>query len=75
MGMMRGLVPVSASYDERMPRGGPVLRLSTSTECATAYVQKVADAPLATRLERVSSMMLRMARSTTPFIWCTGGGQ
>eukprot|EP00965_Chrysotila_dentata_P257260 6212831-Pleurochrysis_carterae.AAC.2 len=30
-------------------RGGPVVRLSTSTECATAYFQKEVGAPLATR--------------------------
>eukprot|EP00965_Chrysotila_dentata_P106724 3525446-Pleurochrysis_carterae.AAC.1 len=32
IGMIRGLVPVRASYDERLLRGGPVVRLSTSTE-------------------------------------------
>eukprot|EP00965_Chrysotila_dentata_P154716 5112065-Pleurochrysis_carterae.AAC.1 len=64
--MMRGLVPVRASYEETSLRGGPVVRLSTSIECATAYVQKAAGAPFATRLERVSSIMLCMARSATP---------
>eukprot|EP00965_Chrysotila_dentata_P031546 1051795-Pleurochrysis_carterae.AAC.3 len=38
-----------------------------STEWATANVQKDVGAPLATKLERVSSMMLRIARSATPF--------
>eukprot|EP00965_Chrysotila_dentata_P124355 4110913-Pleurochrysis_carterae.AAC.1 len=36
IGMMRGLVPVRASYEEISLRGGPVVRLSTSTEWATA---------------------------------------
>eukprot|EP00965_Chrysotila_dentata_P064584 2141436-Pleurochrysis_carterae.AAC.1 len=55
-------------------RGGPVVRFSTSTEWATAYVQKEVGAPLATKLERASSMMLRIARSATPFSWWTCGG-
>eukprot|EP00965_Chrysotila_dentata_P230126 6197588-Pleurochrysis_carterae.AAC.4 len=57
------------------PRGGPVVRLRTSTKCATAKVQKEVGVPLATRLARVSSITLRIARSATPFNWCTCGGQ
>eukprot|EP00965_Chrysotila_dentata_P237696 6202065-Pleurochrysis_carterae.AAC.1 len=37
-------------------------------------VQKDVGAPLATRLERVGSMMLRIARSATPLSWWTCGG-
>eukprot|EP00965_Chrysotila_dentata_P150036 4955418-Pleurochrysis_carterae.AAC.1 len=59
IGMMRGFTPV---------------RHSTSTEWATAYVQKEVGAPLATKLERASSMILRIARSATPFSWWTCGG-
>eukprot|EP00965_Chrysotila_dentata_P226697 6195576-Pleurochrysis_carterae.AAC.2 len=65
MGITRGLVPVSASYDETEPRGGPVDQ------------QKEVGAPLATRLERVSSMMLRIAlRDAIELVdvwWACGG--
>eukprot|EP00965_Chrysotila_dentata_P070008 2312332-Pleurochrysis_carterae.AAC.2 len=55
--------------------GGPVVRFKMSTEWATAYVQKAVGAPLATKLDRASSMTLLMARSATPFSWWTCGGQ
>eukprot|EP00965_Chrysotila_dentata_P035122 1168891-Pleurochrysis_carterae.AAC.1 len=67
MGMMRGLSPVSDSKDETELRGGPVVRFSTSTAWETASVQKPVGAPQATKLDRVSSIALRMARSATPF--------
>eukprot|EP00965_Chrysotila_dentata_P079516 2622169-Pleurochrysis_carterae.AAC.9 len=53
--MMPGLVPVSDSYEDTPLRGGPVVRLRTSTECTTAKVQKEVGAPLATRFERWTS--------------------
>eukprot|EP00965_Chrysotila_dentata_P225681 6194922-Pleurochrysis_carterae.AAC.4 len=67
MGMTLGLHPVRASYEETDRRsGGPILRLSTFTAWRTAYDQKETGAWLATRLERASSMIDRIARSATP---------
>eukprot|EP00965_Chrysotila_dentata_P156588 5174237-Pleurochrysis_carterae.AAC.6 len=72
--MTRGFSPQRSSYDEALVPGGPEVRLRMSTAWAMAYSQKVAGAPAATMLARVSSMTLRMARSATPFSWCTWGG-
>ena len=55
--------------------GGPVVRLSTSTECSTRWGQKLMGQALASRVARTISMMDRMARSATPLSWCTCGGQ
>eukprot|EP00965_Chrysotila_dentata_P152619 5043788-Pleurochrysis_carterae.AAC.1 len=74
MGMMRGFSAVSDPKEDVVPRGGPIVRFSTSTAWETAKVQNPTGAPQATRLERVSSIILRMARSATPMSWWTCGG-
>eukprot|EP00965_Chrysotila_dentata_P113564 3753150-Pleurochrysis_carterae.AAC.1 len=64
--MMRGLSPVSDSKEDVEPQGGPVVRFSMSTAWETAKVQNPVGAAQATKLERVSSITLRMARLATP---------
>eukprot|EP00965_Chrysotila_dentata_P075432 2491375-Pleurochrysis_carterae.AAC.1 len=63
--MILGLSPVSDSKDDIAQRGGPVVRFNTSTAWETAYVQNPVGAPHDTKLDRVSSITLRMARSAT----------
>eukprot|EP00965_Chrysotila_dentata_P226362 6195363-Pleurochrysis_carterae.AAC.5 len=46
-----------------------------STACVAAKSQNAMGDPLATKVERVSSMIERIARSATPLSWCTCGGQ
>ena len=72
-----GLLPVSSSNDDasESPSGGPVVLFSMLTACCSAYGQKLVGELLATRSARNTSMMERMARSATPFSWCTCGGQ
>eukprot|EP00965_Chrysotila_dentata_P216654 6189503-Pleurochrysis_carterae.AAC.2 len=64
--MMRGLIPVSSSYDDASVLGGPLVRLRMSTALVTAKYQKPMGTPLDVRDARVSSMLERIARSATP---------
>eukprot|EP00965_Chrysotila_dentata_P002248 73669-Pleurochrysis_carterae.AAC.1 len=43
--------------------------------CVAAKSQKAIGDPLATKADRVNSIIERMASSATPFSWCTCGGQ
>eukprot|EP00965_Chrysotila_dentata_P043042 1428966-Pleurochrysis_carterae.AAC.1 len=70
IGIILGLLPVNASYEDiKNLCGGPVVRLSTSTAYRTVYVQNEDGARLASKLDRASSMMERIAISATPFNW------
>eukprot|EP00965_Chrysotila_dentata_P031521 1051187-Pleurochrysis_carterae.AAC.1 len=71
MGITLGFCPVRDSKEERLLRGGPVVRFNTSTECEAAKVQKDAGAPAAVKLARVASMTDLIALSATPLSWCT----
>ena len=72
--MIFGCCPVRSSKDVHGWPGAPVVRFRISTACSAAKFQKEMGAPLAMRLERTCSMMLRMVRSATPFSECTCGG-
>eukprot|EP00965_Chrysotila_dentata_P177332 5856844-Pleurochrysis_carterae.AAC.1 len=63
----RGLSPVRSSYDDTAVLGGPDVRLRMSVAWMMACSQKVVGAPAAVMVARVKSMMLRIARSATPF--------
>eukprot|EP00965_Chrysotila_dentata_P005539 182836-Pleurochrysis_carterae.AAC.2 len=64
--MIRDFSLVRSSYDGALVFGGPLVRLSMSTACVTAWSQKVIGDPLATRADRVSSMIDLIALSATP---------
>eukprot|EP00965_Chrysotila_dentata_P146678 4843924-Pleurochrysis_carterae.AAC.4 len=64
--MIRGRLPTSILYDDECALGGSVVRLRISTACSAAWSQKATGAPLATSEARVSSVIVRIARSATP---------
>ena len=66
MFMIRGLLPVSISYDVIFS-SGPLVRLRTSTAMSKANGQNLTGTLPATKYERASSATDRMDRSATPF--------
>ena len=72
--MTVGFLLCRISNEEILLPGGQRTRLRTSTACNAAYGQNPNGAPLATKLDLTTCMMLRMARSAVPLSWCTWGG-